>query len=59
MALNRTNGVFSETMFHPTVFDTGQAGSATPISPEDLNRHRILREDEELMLFIAAIESTE
>jgi hypothetical protein len=53
------NGIFSGKVFHDKIYDTGPVGSATQPSPEDLRRHQILREDEELMLFIAAIESAE
>ena len=53
------NGIFSPSIFNDKIFDTGPVGGATPIPPEDLNRHKILREDEELMMFIAAIESVE
>ena len=53
------NGIFHPDIFHSDIFDTGPKGSATQPSPEDLRRHQILREDEELMLFIAAIESVE
>lgn len=57
MALNRTNGVFSPTMFHPVVYDTGKGGSK-PLrqEEEDLRRH-LLREDEEILAIIIAIGS--
>ena len=58
MALNRNNGVFSETMFHPTVFDTGAAGRSRAWQKEkykyDLYRHARL-EDEEIVEFILAV----
>ena len=58
MALNRTNGVFSPTMFHPVVYDTGALGGSTPLrqEEEDLRRH-LLREDEEILAVIMAIGS--
>ena len=58
MALNRTNGVFSPTMFHPTVYDTGIQGRSKPLrqEEEDLRRH-LLREDEEILAIILAIGS--
>jgi len=57
MALNRTNGVFSPTMFHPVVFDTGLGGSkGLRQEEEDLRKH-LLREDEEILAIIIAIGS--
>ena len=53
------NGIFSGDVFHDDIYDTGPKGSATPIAPEDLNRHQILKEDEEILAIIMAIESTE
>jgi len=50
-------GIFSQKVYHPVIYDTGPYGSKAPIPPEDLNRHRILREDEELLAFIIAIGS--
>ena len=53
------NGIFSGSIFHDDIYDTGPKGSATPISPHDLNRHQILKEDEEILAIIMAIESVE
>jgi len=60
MALNRTNGVFSPIMFHPTVYDTGKGHSGPnrlrhnlPIVSDELRQ--ILREDEEILPIIIAI----
>lgn len=57
MALNRFTGVFSETMFHPTVYDTGTGSSRPPIDEQkqfDYHKHA-LREDEEIIEFILMI----
>ena len=60
MALNRTNGVFSPTMFHPTVYDTGLVGrSKKPEFIKEPLRERLLREDEEILAIILAIEGEE
>ena len=56
MALNRSNGVFSPTMFHPTVYDTGPIGH--PVREEedgfDFYRHA-KREDEDILEFILTV----
>ena len=51
------NGIFSQRIFHPEIFDTG-FGSSKPLreQEEDLRRH-LLREDEEILTIIIAIGS--
>ena len=57
MALNRSNGVFSPTMFHPVVFDTGLGRSKRPLEYEEPLIDRLLKEDEEILAIIVAIGS--
>ena len=57
MALNRTNGVFSPTMFHPTVYDTGRGKSKSLREEEEDLRKHLLKEDEEILPIILAISS--
>ena len=59
MCLNRTDGVFSPTMFHPTVFDTGLPGGSKGKEKEYWDRLRLLKEDEEILALIIAIGSEE
>ena len=54
-----SNGIFSQSIYHHEIFDTGDPSNQPQQQEPETHRERLLKEDEEIMLFIAAIESSE